>query len=124
VKLDEFLFKTGKDYFYIMHLSYNGHEKIRLWNYAKEKKLIGLDVPGIVTNDWSKIHELARRLAIQQNSAMTWVLRLMLALPSALAIMQLGTLISLSIWQPPLWILPIFVFVWVLVITFIFKDFI
>jgi len=60
VKLDEFLFKTSKDYFYIMHLSYNGHEKIRLWNYAKEKKLIGLDVPGIVTNDWSKTRELVK----------------------------------------------------------------
>jgi hypothetical protein len=74
--------------------------------------------------DGEYVRKVSRRLAIQQNSAMTWVLRLMLALPSALAIMQLGTLISLSIWQPPLWILPIFVFVWALVITFIFKDFI
>jgi hypothetical protein len=74
--------------------------------------------------DGEYVRKVSRRLAIQQNSAITWVLRLMLALPSALAIMQLGTLISLSIWQPPLWILPIFVFVWVLVITFIFKDFI
>jgi len=74
--------------------------------------------------DGEYVRKVSRRLAIQQNSTITWVLRLMLALPSALAIMQLGTLISLSIWQPPLWILPIFVFVWVLVITFIFKDFI
>ncbi|MEM2129050.1 MAG: hypothetical protein QXZ70_00475 [Candidatus Bathyarchaeia archaeon] len=54
MKLDEFLFKTSKDYFYIMHLSYNGRKKPRLWNFAKEKKLIGLDAPGIVTDDWNK----------------------------------------------------------------------
>ncbi|MDH5482897.1 MAG: hypothetical protein OEY22_08470 [Candidatus Bathyarchaeota archaeon] len=60
MKLKEFLFKTSKDYFYIMHLSYNGREKIRLWNYAKENKQIGLDSPRIVTNSWNKIREYVK----------------------------------------------------------------
>lgn len=39
-----------KDYFYIMHLSYgtNKAERERLWNYAIDKKMIGLDLPDIV----------------------------------------------------------------------------
>jgi len=60
MKLKEFLSKINKDYFYIMHLSYNGSKKIDLWNYAKENRLIGLDAPRIVTDDWEKIRESAK----------------------------------------------------------------
>jgi hypothetical protein len=46
-----------KDYFYIMHLSYNGDERERLWDYAREHDLIGLDLPDDVTDDWIRVRE-------------------------------------------------------------------
>jgi hypothetical protein len=46
-----------KDYFYIMHLSYNGDRREKLWNYAKDRGLIGLDVQGIVTDDGLKFEK-------------------------------------------------------------------
>ena len=49
------------EYFYIMHLSYNGRKKRELWNYAKNENLIGLDYPKIVTDDWVKIRESVKR---------------------------------------------------------------
>lgn len=55
------LSEKGKDYFYIMHLSYNGRERERLWNYARENNLIGLDVPSIVTDNWIKVRESAKK---------------------------------------------------------------
>jgi len=47
--------QKGKDYCYIMHLSYDGRERERLWEYARKNKLIGLDQPSIVTDDWPKV---------------------------------------------------------------------
>lgn len=48
-----------KDYFYIMHLSYgtNKAERERLWNYAIDKKMIGLDLPDIVRKAWTTLSE-------------------------------------------------------------------
>lgn len=56
------LSEMQKDSFYITHLSYNGRERERLWNYAKENNLIGLDAPSIVTDNWVKVRESARKL--------------------------------------------------------------
>jgi hypothetical protein len=55
------LTNKGIDYFYIMHLSYNGTNKSNLWNYASENNLIGLDVPGIVRANWLTVRENAKR---------------------------------------------------------------
>jgi hypothetical protein len=57
MKLADLLSSRKKDYFYIMHLSYNGGERERLWNYAREHNLIGLDLPDDVTDDWIKVRE-------------------------------------------------------------------
>jgi len=61
MKFGALLSARGKNYFYIMHLSYNGDKREELWNYAKGKNLIGLDAPGIVTKDWIKVRESAKR---------------------------------------------------------------
>jgi hypothetical protein len=60
MKLEALLSEKEKEYFYIMHLSYNGRERERLWNHAKEKNLIGLDYPDVVTDDWIKVREAAK----------------------------------------------------------------
>jgi len=48
---------SGREYFYVMHLSYGAnYRRKELWNYARQKKIIGLDhrsVPG----DWSRVKE-------------------------------------------------------------------
>lgn len=44
-----------------MHLSYEGRERERLWNYAQENNLIGLSHPRFVTEDWNKIGEDDKR---------------------------------------------------------------
>lgn len=49
------------DRFFIMHLSYNGKNNLKLWDYAVKNSLIGLDVPGIVTDNWSVIRARAMR---------------------------------------------------------------
>jgi hypothetical protein len=49
------LSNNNRDRFFIMHLSYNGKNKTKLWNYAVENELIGLDVPGIVPDNLSII---------------------------------------------------------------------
>jgi hypothetical protein len=59
VKLREFLSEVDKNHFYIMHLSYTGKEKERLWNYARENSLIGLD-HNLVTDYWPKIRDRVR----------------------------------------------------------------
>lgn len=67
MKLKSLLDTEGKDYFYIMHLSYgNNHRREPLWDYAKENEVIGLDLPGIVDDSWNKekVKELARRKGI------------------------------------------------------------
>jgi len=61
MKLVDLLSDSKKDCFYIMHLSYNGSDKERLWNYARDNKLIGLDVPGIVRGNWLDVRESAKK---------------------------------------------------------------
>jgi len=39
----ELLRKIGKEYFYLMHLSWEGRDRERLWDFAVKKKVIGLD---------------------------------------------------------------------------------
>jgi hypothetical protein len=52
MKLSAVLSDKGKDYFYIMHLSYNGSRRKELWEYASKENLIGLDAPRIVRENW------------------------------------------------------------------------
>jgi len=60
MRLGELLSKRGLNYFYIMHLSYDGEERERLWNYAKENDIIGLDYPDEVRDDWNRVRESVR----------------------------------------------------------------
>jgi len=57
MKFGDLLANSEKEYFFIMHLSYDGTNKRNLWNYAKNNSLIGLDQPKIVKNDWVKVRE-------------------------------------------------------------------
>jgi hypothetical protein len=68
LKIKNILLAKRKDYFYIMHLSYNGKRRIELWDFAKENNVIGLDVPEIVTDDWLKI-----RQSVKRKLTNTWV---------------------------------------------------
>lgn len=68
MKLEDLLSETGLNYFYIMHLSYNGDEKERLWNYAKEKNLIGLDYPRVVKGRWD-----SERDKVMEKLPPTWI---------------------------------------------------
>lgn len=52
----DLLSEKGKDYFYIMHLSYEGRERERLWNYAERREIIGLE-HGDVNDDWNDVRE-------------------------------------------------------------------
>ena len=58
--VENLLLEKGRDYFYIMHLSYDGRERRRLWNFARRENLIGLSYPDIVDNDWVKIREVVK----------------------------------------------------------------
>lgn len=60
MKFESLLDTKGKDYFYIMHLSYSGHNREPLWDYSKENKVIGLDLPNVVKDDWNKVKESVR----------------------------------------------------------------
>jgi hypothetical protein len=53
---------SGKDYFYVMHLSYGGSRKKECWNFARTHELIGLDRRDI-DGDWVENREkFVRRL--------------------------------------------------------------
>jgi len=64
MKFGNMLLAEGKDLFYIMHLSYGRAkgERERLWNYAKENNVIGLDYPDVVRDDWVRVRESVKRL--------------------------------------------------------------
>jgi len=61
VKFRSFVSNEGKDYFYIMHLSYDGEERKRLWNYAKDNNIIGLSHRN-VSDGWTRVRKTARNL--------------------------------------------------------------
>lgn len=51
-----------REYFYIMHLSYNGRERRRLWEFARRDNLIGLSMSDYVTDDWNRVRDTAKDL--------------------------------------------------------------
>ncbi len=53
MKIETLLKQRHLHYFYIMHLSWDGKQRRRLWNYAKQNKIIGLS-HGNVDVDWEK----------------------------------------------------------------------
>lgn len=53
MKLQTLLNQKNLGHFYIMHLSYDGRERKRLWDYACNKKIIGLS-HGAVNVNWTK----------------------------------------------------------------------
>lgn len=59
VALRTLLAKLDRDHFYIMHLSYEGEEKERLWKYARKNSLIGLS-NSLVTGYWLDVEDQAR----------------------------------------------------------------
>lgn len=74
--------------------------------------------------DKTYVQKVCRRHVLARSSTVTWFLRVVLPLSVTFAIFQIGSLVSLFLlYQPLLWILPIFVFVLVGVTTFVFKEF-
>jgi len=67
MKLEALLSKRGKEYFYIMHLSYEGSEREELWNYGKKNNVIGLS-KSIVNNDWVKVGG-----SVKNSLSNTWI---------------------------------------------------
>lgn len=53
MKIETLLEQRDLTYFYIMHLSWNGRQRRRLWNYAKQNRIIGLS-HRYVDVDWEK----------------------------------------------------------------------
>lgn len=69
MKLGDILLSKGKDYFYIMHLAYGAgreKERERLWNYAKQNRIIGLDLVDFVRNDWNDVSDSVKQLLRSQ----------------------------------------------------------
>ena len=60
MKLGSILSSKRKEHFYIMHLSYDGKERERLWNYAKDNRLIGLSHKQ-VNDDWIIVRQKAKK---------------------------------------------------------------
>ena len=59
MRLDNLLSNKGKKYFYIMHLSYrHGKDVKRLWNYAKDNNLIGLDPLIELSGEWNEVKKV------------------------------------------------------------------
>ena len=62
MRLDALLSSKGLDYFYIMHLSYNGYRREELWNFAVDKNIIGLD-HRYVKGNWTDVrNNIMRKL--------------------------------------------------------------
>jgi len=59
MRLEELLFRESKDYFYIMHLSYEGRERERLWDYARQNDIVGLSHSS-VNEDYDRIRDSVR----------------------------------------------------------------
>jgi len=59
----ELLRKIGKEYFYLMHLSWEGRDRERLWNFAVKKRVIGLDLysPVNVNRRWDQFPERQKK---------------------------------------------------------------
>lgn len=59
---------AGKEYFYIMHLSwgYNSRRK-ELWDFARQKGIIGLDHSDVL-DDWPKVRE-----TVKENLPSVWI---------------------------------------------------
>jgi len=70
MKLSLMLSDKGKDYFYIMHLSYNGNRRKELWDYASKENVIGLDSPGIVRENWT---EARKKEPVRKQLGTIWV---------------------------------------------------
>ncbi len=66
MKVGDLLSQRKMDYFYIMHLSYDGRESEKLWDYARQNSQIGLQLPDIVTNDWNKIKGSIKKGSIER----------------------------------------------------------
>lgn len=76
------------------------------------------------TVDKTYVKEASKRLRILEDSTMKWLLRVVLVLSISLALFQMGSLVSLSLlYQPLLWILPVFVVFLFLALTFTLKDY-
>jgi len=61
MKLTSLLNDKKKDYFYIMHLSYDGADRKHLWECAKENNIIGLNHCGIIEHDWRRKRESLKK---------------------------------------------------------------
>lgn len=59
MKVGQLLSDMGKEYFYIMHLSYKGRERRRLWQYAQRDKVVGLSHRA-VNDNWVGVRELVK----------------------------------------------------------------
>ncbi|MCW4016882.1 MAG: hypothetical protein NWF06_10965 [Candidatus Bathyarchaeota archaeon] len=67
MNVKDLLRSNNKDLFYIMHLSYEGCEQERFWNYAREKSIIGISHP-FITEDWNSNRDFNKKALTS-----TWV---------------------------------------------------
>jgi hypothetical protein len=74
--------------------------------------------------DKAYMQKVCRRQTLAQSSTVTWFLRAVLPISVTFVALQIGGLASLFLlYQPLLWILPIFVLVLIGVITFVFREY-
>jgi len=67
------------------------------------------------------IKKASKRVTYEQNSTIKWVLAMSIAGLLGLAFFQIAVIYSSS--QLYLWLLPIFSIAWVIIVTYIFRDF-
>lgn len=101
---------------------HNDLENIEKGVLIEAARLAHQDRHGYV--DRTYVRKASRHMKLPSNSTITWFLRVIVPLAIALAIFQMGSLISLSLWhQPLLWILPFFTIFFAVGVAFAFREF-
>jgi hypothetical protein len=67
------------------------------------------------------IRKASKRVTFEQSDAIKWVLTISMLVLFGFAVFQMAIIYSSS--QSYLWLLPIFSIAWVIIVTYIFKDF-
>jgi len=74
--------------------------------------------------DEEHIKKASTAVRITQSSRLKWFTVVSIGLLFSFATLQLGTLATMSFGNTPaLWILPSVVFIWILILSYTFKDF-
>ena len=94
-------------------------ERLKNAIYAHALLLAQKDGLGFV--DAVHIRKASKRVTHKQSSLIKWVLTISMLVLVGLAFFQMAIIYSSSHFS--LWLLPIFSIVWVIIVAFIFKDF-